>query len=318
MSVRRSERRKERAARPGMAIGVATLVWTLGAGASLPLLAQTPTPPAAIPDVGSPAPSPVQAPSGSAVPAPGVVESAPLAPPPGAAPSPATPPPAASPLPPAAAEVPAAPPPVPGAPPAGAPSGTPPATTPPATAAPGVPPSLPSLAAPAPGAPNPRATLLPVPGDPSNVDDVTLVPKPAAIRTGMATWNEGFARLADAVRKLEEDLRKAGVPIAGRPLSRFLETDDLGFRYEVMVPVAQAAPTGLPADIRLGMTPSGRMLRFTHKASYDEIDGTYEAITAYLDAKGVTVNDSFVEEYVTDLTNASDPGLEINIFVSPR
>lgn len=315
-----------------MAIGVATLVWTLGAGASLPLLAQTPTPPAAIPDAGSPAPSPVQAPSGSAVPAPGVVESAPLAPPPGASPSPTTPAPAASPLPPAAAEVPAAPSPVPGAPPAGAPSGTPPATTPPATAAPvqpvpsspsapaapGVPPSLPSLAAPAPGAPNPRATLLPVPGDPSNVDDVTLVPKPAAIRTGMATWNEGFARLADAVRKLEEDLRKAGVPIAGRPLSRFLETDDLGFRYEVMVPIAQSAPTGLPADIRLGMTPSGRMLRFTHKASYDEIDGTYEAITAYLDAKGVTVNDSFVEEYVTDLTHASDPGLEINIFVSPR
>lgn len=157
-----------------------------------------------------------------------------------------------------------------------------------------------------------------MPGDPSNVDDVTLVPKPAAIRTGIATWNEGFARLADAVRKLEEDLRQAGLPIAGRPLSRFLETDDLGFRYEVMVPIARAAPTGLPADIRLGMTPSGRMLRFTHKASYDEIDGTYEAITAYLDAKGVTVNDSFVEEYVTDLTNASDPGLEINIFVSPR
>ena len=53
--------------------------------------------------------------------------------------------------------------------------------------------------------------------------------------------------------------------------------------------------------------PDGKALRFVHKEPYDEIDSTYETITAYLDAKGITVKDAFVEEYVTDLTEPTRP-----------
>ena len=65
-------------------------------------------------------------------------------------------------------------------------------------------------------------------------------------------------------------------------------------------------------------TPEGKTFRFVHEDAYDEIDGTYETITAYLDAKDIVSKDVFVEEYVTDLTESSDANLKVNIYVQPK
>jgi effector-binding domain-containing protein len=153
-----------------------------------------------------------------------------------------------------------------------------------------------------------------------DVDEVTLPDKPAAILSGTSTWDEGFSSLKNAFRRIEEELTRAGIAPAGRPVTVFLQTDDLGFRYEAIVPVPPGLE-GRPApspEVRFGTTPKGKALRFVHKDAYDSIDETYETITAYLDAKNVTVKDMFIEEYVTDLTDATDPNLEINIFVQPQ
>lgn len=209
-----------------------------------------------------------------------------------------------------------------GSPPAPAPVPPPTAQS---TPAPG--PSLPTGDAPQPAKPaspapaaSARSTLVPNQGDAANVDEVTLPAKPAAILTGKSSWEEGFATLKTSFKRIEDELAKAGIAPAGRPLAVFLQTDDTSFSYEAMIPIAQAPEgrTSLTPDIRLGRTPDGRALRFAHKGPYDDIDTTYETVTAYLDAKGVVVKDAFVEEYVTDLNEASDQNLEINIFALPR
>jgi len=211
-------------------------------------------------------------------------------------------------------------------------------TAPPAAAqtappAPGAPAPAPPLATPAPppaaatpppavaqSAPGERPTLVPGPGDPNDVDEVTLPPKPAAILSGRSTWDDGFNQLRSAFARLEAELRRAGVAPAGRPLAVFVETDDIGFRYDAMIPVARApeGSSALAPEIRYGTTPEGRALRFVHESPYDDIDSTYETITAYLEAKGVAVQDAFIEEYATDLEDSADPDLRINIFVRPR
>jgi effector-binding domain-containing protein len=182
----------------------------------------------------------------------------------------------------------------------------------------------PQPAAPAPQSPAPvtagRSTLFPNPGDPTNVEDGVLVAKPTVLIEGKTTWDDGFTNLKAAFAKIEEELRKAGIAPAGRPLTVFLHTDDGGFRYQAMVPVAQA-PEGrseLTPEIKFGKTPEGRTFRFVHEDAYDEIDGTYETITAYLDAKDIVSKDVFVEEYVTDLTDAQDTALKVNIYVQPK
>lgn len=164
-----------------------------------------------------------------------------------------------------------------------------------------------------------NSTLAGKPGDTMGVDTLVLAPKPALTITGQTTWDKGIETLGNVFQRLENDAGRLGLRVAGRPLTYFAETDDMGFRYEAILPVDRlpdnAAQLG---EVRAGSTPSGNALRFTHKSPYDDIDSTYEGITAYLDAKGLTVRDQFLEEYVSDLKDPSDAGFEVNIYVQPR
>ncbi|PZN94578.1 MAG: AraC family transcriptional regulator [Hyphomicrobiales bacterium] len=169
---------------------------------------------------------------------------------------------------------------------------------------------------------NPNETLAGKRGDPSDVDQVLLVSKPVLMLSGQSSWDEGFKRLSESFRILRQEAEKAQLPVAGRPLTLFLETDDNGFRYEAMLPIGPA-PAGdrnaaFGNGVRPGLTPAGPSFRFVHVAPYDDIDSTYETITAYLEAKSITVKDSFLEEYVGDLADPADPNLEINVYVQPR
>lgn len=238
-----------------------------------------------------------------AVPPPGAVQSAPLAPPPAASPgapgviAPGT----------GMAQSP---------PPAASSPASPPAATITQTPLPGSTPASPAPTATA-GA---RSTLVPEAGDTSNVDEVVLPEKTAVILSGTSTWEEGFKTLKSAFARIDSELAKAALPPAGRPLAVFTQTTDDNFKFDALVPIARPAggnPT-LPPDFRVGTTPSGKAYRFVHKGPYDNIDSTYETITAYLDVKDVVANDAFIEEYVTDVADAGDPALEINIFVQPK
>jgi effector-binding domain-containing protein len=217
-------------------------------------------------------------------PKPGAVESAPLAPPPSAG-APASPP--------------AAP----------APSAQPAPATPQAQ-------TQPPIAAPPASTDAAQATLGPAPSDPSTPDELTIAPKAEAFVVGEASWDDALTTIRDAQKKVKAALDAAGVKISGRPLTRFVKTGDDKFSYEVGYPIVE--PTGqpaLPPEIRLGTTPSGAAIRFIHHGSYDDIDGTYEAITVDLDAKGIEVNDAFLEEYINEVGDPANPDLEVYIYV---
>jgi effector-binding domain-containing protein len=202
----------------------------------------------------------------------------------------------------------------------------------PPTAAPaqvpgGAPPAAPQAQAPAPQAPSggataqgtdpANATLGPTPADPGTPDEIVVAPKPEAYMEGEAGWDDALKTIRETQKKVKEALDKAGVKIIGRPLARFVKTGDDKFSYEIGFPIELPAGThpSLPPEVKLGTTPSGPAIRFSHHGSYDDIDGTYEAITIDLDAKGVEVNDAFLEEYVNDVADPSNPDLEVNIYV---
>lgn len=165
-----------------------------------------------------------------------------------------------------------------------------------------------------------RPTLVPEPGDPVNVDDVVLPEKPALVLSGGGTWEEALKTLKGAFGRMEAELGKAGIKPAGRPIAVFTQTTDDSFKFEAMIPVAAApaTPLALPPEMRFGVTPAGKALRFVHKGPYEDIDGTYETVTTYLEAKDIVAKDVFMEEFVTDPGEGSDPNLEVNIFVQPK
>jgi effector-binding domain-containing protein len=198
--------------------------------------------------------------------------------------------------------------------PAGVLAQTPPAA--PAAPAPTTPPAAsPPSTAPAPAAPSTAQQ-----SDESAIDaaqTVEVPARPVALMRGNATWDDGFKAITGALTQIKAEMGKAGLTASGHPFTVFVETDDAGFRYEAMIPLDKA-PEGkseLTKDIQIGSSPSGKAMKFQHRGAYDEIDATYEAITAYLDEKNIEAQNMFVEEYLTDLKSTDDTSLEVDIYV---
>ena len=180
--------------------------------------------------------------------------------------------------------------------------------------------------APAPGAPDAPASatvvfksVAPPISEVILPDRLTLESKPALITHGKGEWEKAYDQIREAVTKLKSAAEKSKLSVIGYPLTIFVETNNAGFTYDIVLPIAPASPVSdLPGDVKLGETPSGRAIRFVHLASYDEIDGAYEQITAYLDAKDIVVKDAFIEEYLAFGDKANSPETMINIFVQPK
>ena len=189
---------------------------------------------------------------------------------------------------------------------------TPPVSQPPAA------PTGPTTSAPAPAAPDGSAAAPASPPDTTISQTMTLQPHPVVQVSGQSTWDDGFKALNDSFTKLNEQLAKDKIQPTGRPMAVFTETDDAGFKFTAMVPVAAdpgAKPADMPADESFGQSPAGKVMKFQHRSAYDDIDSTYEAITAYLDEKGLEATNMFAEEYLNRTKSSDDNTLEVDIYV---
>ena len=201
--------------------------------------------------------------------------------------------------------------PAPAAPAPAAPSTAP--AAPPAAQAPAAPsnpaPTAPEGAKPAePAAPS---------GEASTGETVDLPARPFAYVEGKADKDEIYSAILGSLSLVKRDVDKANLKPAGRPLAVFLESDETGFKYHAGYPL-DAAPEGkasLSDAVKIGQTPSGKAMRFEHQGAYGDIDATYDAITAYLDEKGIEAQDTFIEEYANDVKDPDDPTLQVNIYV---
>ena len=194
--------------------------------------------------------------------------------------------------------------------------------TPPAPPAPAAPPAAkpqpPSSTAPAPAAPEAAKPGEPAPsGEASTGETVDMPARPFAYIEGKADRDQIYSAILGSLGLVKRDMDKVNLAPAGRPIAVFVESDDTGFKYHAGYPLA-AAPEGktsLSDAVKIGETPSGKAMRFEHQGAYSDIDATYDAITAYLDEKGVDAQDSFVEEYANDVKDPDDPTLQVNIYV---
>jgi effector-binding domain-containing protein len=146
---------------------------------------------------------------------------------------------------------------------------------------------------------------------------IDIIARPVVKLRGQGTWADGLKTISDAIANLRIAASKVGLTVDGRPLVAFTETDDNGFHFEAMLPLTKPpeAKTKLDHGVEVGASPAGKALKFQHRGPYEEIDSTYEAITAFLDEKGLDTKNLFVEEYLTDLKTSDDDGLEVDIYV---
>ena len=132
---------------------------------------------------------------------------------------------------------------------------------------------------------------------------------------GHTNWDAAFDTLIDAFKSLNEYLDKQAIKPNGLAMTIYTQTDDTGFSFEAALPVAQAPANPPKGDIAVGKAPSGKALKFIPRGSYDAMDSSYEAITNYLDDKGLEAKDLFIEEYASDPAKTDPDKLVINVFV---
>jgi effector-binding domain-containing protein len=145
--------------------------------------------------------------------------------------------------------------------------------------------------------------------------EVKLTPKTIVYIAGSGTWDKAYDTLIDAFKRVDAYLDGAGLKAAGPAMTIYTATDDTGFDFKAAIPLAEPPKTAPGHDIAVGQSPDGKVLKFVHRGSYDEMNQTYEAITNFLDEKGLDAKDLLIEEYTTDLVTTPQDMLVVNVFV---
>lgn len=182
--------------------------------------------------------------------------------------------------------------------------------------------AVPPAATPAPPVATPAETAKP-PEPPKSSADTGMgemrevLARPVIRLKGQSTWDEGFASLKKALAMLDVEARRLNLPRDGNSMVHFVDSDDLGFTFEALLPLGAAAPAGtaFAKEFDATISPAGRAVIFTHEGAYDEIDTAYEALTAWLDDKNLVSTGKFLEEYELVPEKSDETTLKLKIVV---
>jgi effector-binding domain-containing protein len=148
--------------------------------------------------------------------------------------------------------------------------------------------------------------------------EVTLPDRTIVFMSGSGKWDSAFETIVDAFKNVYALLEREGVASSGNPLVIYDSADDTGFEFKAAVPITDTLKNPPRGDIAVGKAPTGKAFKFIHRGSYDAMDSIYEAITNFLDRKGLDAKDTFIEEYVTDPRTTPEDKLVINVFVPTK
>lgn len=143
---------------------------------------------------------------------------------------------------------------------------------------------------------------------------IDLSAVPALTFHGETDWDDAEKALSEAINRLYAAAAKAKLELGGAPMIEYLDTSGADFRFTGYLPL-KAAPSGaLPAEIKSGVTPAGKAMRFVHRGSYEELEDVYSGIDDELSTQGKTMK-RVIEEYVSDPTSTTPNQMQTNIYV---
>ncbi len=151
----------------------------------------------------------------------------------------------------------------------------------------------------------------------ASAQQMQLVARPALYLHGNGRWDDGLQAIQALIARLKAAANTANLTVAGPAQMVFLATSDDGYTYNAMLPLTAPVPAGtkLPEGFLVGSTPAGKAVRFSHDGAYQDIDDTYEVLTAWLDDRGLDTRNMFIEEYLNTAKDNADPSLKVHIYV---
>lgn len=183
------------------------------------------------------------------------------------------------------------------------------------------PPAAPAPAAPSPAAPSPAA---PAPAEPARPqaeagggEQREIIPQPVLKFRSQGTWDDAHNAIRNAINQLTAEAGRLGLARQGQAMAYFVDSDDLGFTFEAMLPLATMPEPGKAygQGFEAAMSPGGKSVVFPYEGANDEIDNAYEALTAWLDDKGFVSTGRYIEEYEVLPEKGDDPGMKARIII---
>ena len=99
--------------------------------------------------------------------------------------------------------------------------------------------------------------------------------------------------------------QKVGLPLEGKPFTRYLSTGPGLWTIECGKPLA--APAAGEGAIEAATLPGGSVLLGVHGGLYDQLNETYVAMERWMDANGVRPGGAPWESYITDPADYPNP-----------
>jgi effector-binding domain-containing protein len=145
--------------------------------------------------------------------------------------------------------------------------------------------------------------------------EVTLAERPIVYVAGTGEWDSALETLKESFKTVQDYLDKSGLKASGPAMTIYTAMDDATFNFQAAIPLAAPPESKPPRAISVGTSPAGKMLKFVHRGSFENMAQTYDTISHYVDEKQIPTKELLIEEYVADLLTAPADKLVINIFV---
>jgi AraC family transcriptional regulator len=117
--------------------------------------------------------------------------------------------------------------------------------------------------------------------------------------------SELAAMLAECFGTLFNHGMRSGLPIAGAPLARFVDTSPGLWTVQAAMPLA--APAAAAGEMQPGALPGGPVAVAVHAGPYETLSDTYAAMERWIEAQGLKVAGRPWESYITDPAQHPDP-----------
>jgi effector-binding domain-containing protein len=119
--------------------------------------------------------------------------------------------------------------------------------------------------------------------------------------------------LADAYLELTTFITQHNLQMSAQPMAISRAWNESGYSFDAAIPVhsIDVLPEG---NVKIGTSPSGRVLRVIHRGAYDQMMPTYEKISAYMGAHGLEDAGVSWEQYISDPGNTPTEDLVTHIY----
>jgi AraC-like DNA-binding protein/effector-binding domain-containing protein len=138
-----------------------------------------------------------------------------------------------------------------------------------------------------------------------SITQLELVAQPMLLIRRRIARTQLQAMLAECFGALYAHGQKAGLPIAGWPVARYVTMGPGLWTVEAAMPLA--TPVAGEGEMEAGLLPGGPVVMGLHAGPYEELPETNAAIERWIEAQGFKVGGAPWESYVTDPAGHPDP-----------